>query len=247
MEAGWRRYRHTWRSSAFSTFVNPVLLLLAMGVGLGSLVDRQGGPGGFSYLAWLAPGLLAAAAMQTAAGESSYPVMAGIKWVKSYDAALATPLTVRDLVLGHLGWVGIRLVQMLVVYATVIVLFGAAEPGAALVAVVPALLTGMAFAALITAYTARLRHETGLSSLFRFGIVPLFLFSGTFFPVSQLPERIRPVAWLTPLWHGVELTRAAALGTATTFPPIAHLAVLVITIVAGGLLSHRLMHRRIVT
>ncbi len=246
MEAGYRRYKHTWRASVFSTFVNPILLLLSLGIGLGSLVDERGGPGGIAYVTWLAPGLLAAAAMQTAAGESSYPVMAGIKWIKSYDAALSTPLTVRDIALGHFGWIGVRLAQMLVVYAAVMVAFDAADPLRGLAAIAPALLTGLSFAGVITAYTARLENETGLSSLFRFGIVPLFLFSGTFFPIDQLPTFIQPVAWLTPLWHGVELTRSVALSAATTFSPAVHIGYLLVAGVAGGAMAIRFMERRIV-
>lgn len=247
MEAGLRRYRHTWRSSVISSFVNPLLLLLSMGIGLGSLVDERGGPGGISYLTWLAPGLLAAAAMQTAAGESSYPVMAGIKWQKTYAAALATPLVVRDLILGHLGWIGVRLFQVLFVYAGAIVVVGATDPVPALASIAPALLTGLAFAGIITAYTARLQNETGLSSLFRFGIVPLFLFSGTFFPISQLPGWIQPVAWFTPLWHGVELTRAMALGIRPSFAPAVHIGALVSVLIVGTAFSVRFMERRIVS
>lgn len=247
VEAGARRYRHTWRASVISSFLNPVLLLVAMGVGLGSLVDDRGGPGGLPYLTWLAPGLLAAAAMQTAAGESAYPVMAGIKWIKTYDAALATPITVGDLVAGHLGWVTIRVTQVSVVFALVISLFGVTGIGQALLAAVPAVLTGVAFAGPVTAYTARLEDETGLSSLFRFGIVPLFLFSGTFFPISQLPEVVQPLAYATPLWHGVELARGIALGIPTTFSPLVHLAYLAAVGAAGSVLATRLLRRRMVS
>lgn len=247
VEAGARRYRHTWRASVISSFLNPVLLLVAMGVGLGSLVDDRGGPGGLPYLTWLAPGLLAAAAMQTAAGESAYPVMAGIKWIKTYDAALATPITVRDLVAGHLGWVTIRVTQVSVVFALVITVFGVTGPGQALLAAVPAVLTGVAFAGPVTAYTARLEDETGLSSLFRFGIVPLFLFSGTFFPISQLPDPVQPLAYATPLWHGVELARGFALGIPTTFPPLVHLGYLAVVAAGGSVLATRLLRRRMVS
>ena len=207
-----RVYRHTWRSSMISTFLSPILLLLAMGVGLGSLVDDRGGPAGLPYLTWLAPGLLAAAAMQTAAGDSAYPVMASIKWIKSYDAALASPIEVHHLVGGHIGWVVMRLVMVSVVFAGVMAAFGATTLTESILAVGPAVLTGFAFTGPVTAYTANLKKETGLASLFRFGIVPLFLFSGTFFPISQLPDWMQPLAFLTPLWHGVELTRWAALG-----------------------------------
>lgn len=246
VEAELRRYRHTWRGSVFSSFVNPVLFLLAMGLGLGALVDDLGGPGELPFVTWLAPGLIVATAMQTAAGESSYPVMAGIKWIKSYDAALATPLEVRHLVAGHLGWVAARLVQVTAAYALVAALLGALSFGQALATLVPAVLTGLAFAGPVTWYTARLERETGLSSLFRFGIVPLFLFSGTFFPVDRLPASVRPLTLLTPLWHGVELARAWALDLEPGLPPGLHLAVLAAVAAGGAAAAAARMRRRLV-
>ena len=232
LERSARVYKHTWRSSIISTFLSPTLLLLAMGVGLGSLVDDRNAPAGLPYLTWLAPGLLAAAAMQTAAGDSSYPVMAGIKWIKSYDAALASPIEVHHLVGGHVAWVMLRLVMVSVVFAGVMTVFGATSVAEALLS--------------ITAYTAGLQKETGLATLFRFGVVPLFLFSGTFFPISQLPDWMEPLAVLTPLWHGVELTRWAALGLDPVLSPVTHSLVLlgvgaIFPVVAYRRLSGRLI------
>ncbi len=248
VESGARVYRRTWRGSVISTFMNPILFLLAMGVGLGSLVDEGAGSAnvGGDYLAFLAPGLLAATAMQTAAGDASYPVMAGIKWRKTYHAALATPLGVRDLVLGHLGWVTIRITFVTVVYGTIMVLFGATTVLKSLAAIPPAVITGSAFAALITAYTARLERETGLATMFRFGIVPLFLFSGTFFPVSQLPDGIEWFAYATPLWHGVSLCRNFALGTEFTVSPWISFVYLAFWVAFGAWMSIRMMRRRLV-
>ena len=210
VEANARIYRQTWRGSVISSFAVPLFTLVAMGAGLGQLVDESGGVNGADFLAFLAPGLLAATAMTTAAGESSYPVVAGIRWSKNYHAALATPVAVPDLVYGLFGWLGIRLLFNLVIYAAIMAAVGAASWGAAMLAVVPATLTGLAFAAPITAWVATLENDTALSSLFRFGIMPLFLFSGTFFPIEQLPDFLEPVAFLSPLFHGVELTRFAA-------------------------------------
>lgn len=250
LEASARTYRHVWKGSVFSSFVNPALFLLAMGLGLGTLVDRGATaetlPGG-SYLAFLAPGLLAATAMQTAASEASWPVMAGLKWVKTYHAALATPLRTRDLLHGMFGWATIRLVMTCVVYVVVMALFGAASLGRGLAAVAPAVLTGLAFAMPITAFTATLENDVGLSSLFRFVIMPLYLFSGTFFPISQLPEPLQVVALISPLWHGVELTRALAIGTPTAAPPLVHVGVLAAIAAVGLVLAQRQFHRRIVT
>jgi lipooligosaccharide transport system permease protein len=249
VEAGARVYRRTWRGSVISTFLNPVLYLLAMGVGLGELVDD--GTGGTSldipYLTFLAPGLLAAAAMQAAAGDASYPVMAGIKWRKTYEATLSTPIGVPELLFGHLGWVTLRITFVSVVFAAVMTVFGATTIWEGMAAVGPAVLTGLTFAALITAYTARLKDEIGLASLFRFGIVPLFLFSGTFFPVEQLPDYVEPLAYLTPLWHGVELCRGLALGLEYTFPPLLSVAYLLALTAGGAFLSIRFLRRRLIS
>lgn len=248
VEAGARVYRRTWRGSVISTFLNPVLFLLAMGVGLGELVDEGGGGATLDlrYLTFLAPGLLAATAMQTAAGDASYPVMAGIKWRKTYHAALATPLGVSDLVVGHLGWVGLRLTFVTAVYSIIMTLFGATTVWEGLLAVPPAVLTGLAFAAPVTAYTARLERETGLATLFRFGIVPLFLFSGTFFPIEQLPDGVEPLAYVTPLWHGVSLCRSFALGLEFPVNPLISIGYLAAWVVIGTLLAIRFMSRRLV-
>ena len=210
VEAHARYYRRTWRGSVISSFAVPLFTLVAMGTGLGRLVNDSGGVNGSEFIAFLAPGLLAATAMTTAAGEASYPVVAGIRWTKSFHAALATPVAVSDLIYGLFGWLGIRLLFTLAIYAAIMAAVGAATWGAAMVAVLPATLTGLACATPITAWVATLENDTALSSLFRFGVMPLFLFSGTFFPIEQLPDFLEPFAFLSPLFHGVELTRAAA-------------------------------------
>lgn len=247
VEAHARVYRRTWRGSVISTFLSPAMYLLAMGIGLGTLVDRGAGTTalGIPYLTFLAPGLLVAAAMQTGAGDGSWPVMAGIKWTKTYHATLATPIRVQDLVVGHVGWVGIRVTFVSVVFVLVMAAFGAVPVGAGLLAVVPAVLTGLAFTAPVTAYAAWLERDTGLSNLFRFGIVPMFLFSGTFFPITQLPGWMQPLAYVVPLWHGVELARGISLGLPTTFAPTVHVAYLVVWIVVGTLVGIRLFRRRL--
>jgi lipooligosaccharide transport system permease protein len=248
VEAGARVYRRTWRGSVISTFLNPVLFLLAMGVGLGKLVDDGTGTAGLDidYLAFLAPGLLAATAMQAAAGDASYPVMAGIKWRKTYHAALATPLRVSDLVFGHLGWMSLRLTFVTVVFALIMTAFGATTITQGLTAVPPAVLTGVAFAGPIMAFTATLRNETGLVAMFRFGIVPLFLFSGTFFPIEQLPDAVEPIAYVTPLWHGVSLCRNLALGLDFAVAPLISVAYLAVLAGAGAILAVGRMGKRLV-
>lgn len=249
VEASARVYRRTWRGSVISTFFNPILYLLAMGVGLGQLVDDGTGSTALAipYLTFLAPGLLAATAMMTGAGDASWPVMAGIKWRKTYDAILATPVGVPELVVGHLSWVGIRLLFVTVVYSGVMTAFDATTIAQGALAIPPALLTGLGFAAIVTAYTARLKDEQGLAALFRFAIMPLFLFSGTFFPLSQLPGWILPVAYATPLFHGVSLCRGLALGTDFAVHPMYSVTYLLAMLILGTLLAIRLMGRRLIT
>jgi lipooligosaccharide transport system permease protein len=244
-----RTYRRIWRSSIISTFLNPILYLAAMGVGLGVLVDEGAGSrslDGFDYLTYLAPGLLAASAMQTGAGDAAWPVMAGIKWRRTYEAVLATPVAVRDLVTGHLVWVSIRLLMMTSIFGMVMIMFGATGVAEAIRAIIPAIVTGLAFGASVTAFSATTADHTGLTNLFRFGIVPMFLFSGTFFPITQLPGWMQPLAYATPLWHGVELTRAWALGIEPTFATSLHFAYLGLWIVAGSLLAARQLRKRMI-
>ena len=247
VEAEARVYRRVWKGSVVTSFLNPVLYLLAMGVGLGSLVDRNlpDGVAGVGYLAILAPGLLAATAMQTGAAEGAWKVMAGFKWRKTYQAVLATPVTIEALVLGVLTWAGVRVLMVTMVFAAVVVVFGVTSPVGALAAVLPAMLVGLATAAPVAGFTIRVDHDAGLTNLFRFGIVPMFLFSGTFFPVSQLPELLRPVAFAVPLFHGVEMARWAALGLAPAVSPVASVAYLLAWTVGGTWWAIRGFRRRL--
>ena len=242
-----RHYRHTWRGTTFSTIVTPVLYLSAMGLGLGSQVDagRTAALGGVDYLTWLAPGLLAAAAMTNGAGDGSFPVIAGIKWLKTYDAALNTPVRPADLALGNLAWATARAAVAALVYVVVATAFGAMSFGRGLLATVPAVATAAGFCGVISAVTAQMRTEQGLAAIQRFLVVPLFLFAGTFFPVSQLPDAIAGFAWFVPLWHGVELSRALALGDAPTGPWAVHVAVVLGFLAVGAALSVASFRRRL--
>lgn len=252
VEASIIGYRRTWRGRIISTFVNPVLFLAGLGLALGSMVDTGSGQASLPipYLSFAAPGLLAATAMQTGYGEGAWPVMAGIKWRKTFDAMLVTPLSVGDLVSGYLVWGAIHLTFTLGVYAVIAVAFGAMELGPALIALVPAVLCGLAFQAASVAFTSRLESETGLTSMMRFGITPMFLFSGTFFPVSQLPDWMEPVAAVTPLFHGVELVRKLALPgseepVVSTMPLWVHVVYLVALTVIAWLLAIRWLSTRL--
>lgn len=240
-------YRRTWRGSVITTFVNPVLFLSAMGLGLGSLVDRGTGLGSLSYLAFYASGLLAAQAMQTGVGDAAFPVMAGFKWSKSYHTALATPIAIRDLVFGHAAFILLRVTLAALAFAVAAALFGAFTITAALSAVPVVVLCGLAYALPTMAYTASREHESALIAVFRFGLVPMFLLSGTFFPLDQLPGWLQAVARIVPLWHAIELVRAITLDVASSLPWPAHVGYLVVWLVAGAVLAPRLFRRRLVS
>jgi lipooligosaccharide transport system permease protein len=243
-------YRRTWRGTVISSFVNPVLFLAAMGLGLGTLVDTSPNDLAIPYLTFVATGLMAATAMQSAFGEGAWPVMAGIKWRKEFHGAITTPISPTDIVVGRVYWGAIRLTFILVVFAVISVLFGALEIGHALLAVPPAVLTGVAFQTVVTAYTVTREDDQALSTLFRFGIIPLFLFSGTFFPISQLPQYLQTVAYFTPLFHGVELVRKVALPNVdetvvTDLPIWVHVTYLVVMAAIGLVLASRFLERRL--
>jgi len=244
------QYRRTYRASIFGSFVSPALFLTAMGLGLGGYVNGATSASfdGGTYLQFLAPGLLAAALMQTAAGEAMFPILGGLQWNRIYHAMFATPIRPRDISLGVLLWIIVRLTLVGSVFLLVTVLFGAIKSPLAIFAVPAGVLTGMAFAAPIAAFAATQRRPDMFSNIFRFGVTPLFLLSGTFFPIESLPNWLQPFAWLSPLWHGVSLCRGFMLGTIGSDPLLAvvHFAVLVAITLAGVWWGLRTFNRRLV-
>ena len=249
-EHRWTQYRRTFRSTLFTSFLSPVLFLTAMGLGLGSYVSGSAVDdiGGVSYLVFLAPGLLAATAMQSATFEATYPIMGGLVWNKIFHAMFATPISARDIALGNLAWIAARLTLIATVFTVVIVLFGANGSPLVVLAIPAAVLTGMAFAAPIAAFSATQKTPDRFAAIYRFGITPLFLFSGTFFPIDSLPAFLQPLAWATPLYHGAALTRGLSLGTALDDPLLAliHVLVLVACVVIGTWAAIRTIERRLV-
>jgi lipooligosaccharide transport system permease protein len=241
-------YRRVWRGSVLVSFISPIFFLTAMGIGLGALINRRsGGVGGFPYRDFIAPGLLAATAMQTAAVEMTYPIMAKMVWWKTYDAILATPLEVRDLVLGELAWMTARIGLVCVIFFAVMWVVGATHSPLAPLVIVAGTLTGLSFTAPILAFTATQRGVgNGFAALTRFVVTPLFLFGGTFFPIDRLPAVLEAVAWLTPLAHGVALCRGLALGRISAGEALVHVAVPAAYVVAGAIVAYILMKRRLV-
>jgi len=239
-------YRRIWRGTLFGTLVSPILYLTAMGVALGSLIPTMTTFGGVPYIVFLAPGLVAAQAMQTGTQESSWPLFAGFKWNKTFEAMIGTPQDIRDIVLGHLYWLVVRLGMVTGIFLIVAVLFGAITSPTAIFSWPAAILTGIAFSMPMAAWTASRKTEQSFAFIFRFIITPLFLFSGTFFPIEQLPDAIEWIAWLTPLFHGVALTRELALGAIDPVLIAIHTLVLLGFASVGTLLAFRTFRKRLV-
>ena len=238
------QYKRVWRGTIGTSLVNPLLYLTALGVGLGTIVDRSpNAPQGVPYLDFIAPGLLAAAAMQTAATESSWPVVGALKWTRTYYAMTATPLTERDVLLGHQLFVITRVLTASSAYLLIVTLFGAVSSWWGLLAIPVAVLIGTSFSMPMAAYAVSRERDQSFPPIFRFVIVPMFLFSGTFFPVERLPLLFEVVAYLTPIWHGVDLCRDLTLGRAELLPSLGHVAYLLLWTL-GGLAWARRAYRR---
>ena len=242
-------YRRTWKGTVFSSFVVPLLYVLAMGVLLGGFIEGdpaelEGAP---TYLAFVVPGMLAAQAMTTAFGEVTYPVMGMIKWHKTYYSMIATPLTVGDLVMSTLGFVTFRVGTVSAVFILVMVPFGVFTSWWGVVlAFFVQLLVGLAFATPIYALSAAMKDESAYGIVFRLGMIPLFLFSGAFFPITNLSTAMEWFARVTPLWHGVDLTRMLVLGDVDWSIALVHVVYLVVLAALGWWLTVRLLHRRLI-
>jgi lipooligosaccharide transport system permease protein len=239
-------FRRLWRGSVFSSLLTPVLFLAAMGVGLGDLIDqRSGGAGGVSYVEFIAPGLLAASAAMVAAGESLWPVLGGVKWMRTSHGMAATPIAPADVFGGLVVWAGLRDAMSSTAFVAIAALFGAVPSPWGVLAIPAAALTGCAFAAPLAAFAATQDTDLTFPLIMRLAIIPLFLFSGTFFPVDQLPGWAQPLTAASPLWHGVELCRAATTGHAHATAIMAHVTVLFGFVAAGSFFGTRTFTRRL--
>lgn len=229
-----------WRTAVALSLLQPLIFLLGMGVGVGALVDDRAGAlddggalGGLSYLQYLAPALLATAAMTTASFEASYPVLDGFKWRRTFESMAATPIDARAVVDGLMLWWMTRLAIGSVGVGLALMLIPSTRGWGVPVAMVASILVGLAFAAPLAAWAATRQQESSFPPIQRFVITPLFLFGGAFYPIESLPDALHPVAWVTPLWHGVQLCRDIVVGSVTAGDTVVHLAVLGVWIAAG--------------
>jgi lipooligosaccharide transport system permease protein len=239
-------FRKFWRGSAFAYVLNPVLFLAALGLGVGGLVKQGNGEvDGIAYLAFVTPGLMAASAMQGAAAESLWPVMAGTKWVRVFHAMVATPIRPGDVYLGVVTWTAVRAAVGATVFLIVATILGGVLSWWAPLAIPAAALTALAFAAPLSAFAATQDTDFRFPVVMRLGIVPLFLFSGTLFPISQLPGWMQPLCWFSPLWHGVQLCRGATTGSIDGPEAVANVLVLSAVVVAGAAWGIRAFTRKL--
>ena len=240
-------YRRTWRSSVWSSVLGPLFYLGAMGYGLGSLVDKNGTAplGGVPYVEFVAPAVLAVQAMNSGLSNALYPVFGGIHWNRIYLAARATVLRPGDIFRGHLLFITLRITMNSACFVVLMAAFGLIRSPWAVLLLPASMLTGLAFATPCAAWAVTLDNQTPMNYPIRFGAVPLMLFSGTFFPIGQLPGWIRPVAYATPLWHGVALCRALSLGTMDAGSAAINVGYLAAVAAIGLMLGGRAYRRRL--
>lgn len=239
------RFRKSFRATIVSGVMGPLMYLLGIGIGIGSQVDVEsaGLPTG-TYLEFVGPGLMAAAAMQLGASESLWQTSGSLRWRGNYVSVVATPLSIGQLFFGHVVWIGFRAFVGATFYLIVLALFGIPTQWEAVLAPLVGGLTAMAFAGPLSAYTGWTTSRGGADQSFpmilRLGIIPMYLFSGAFYPIDQLPAALEVLARVLPVWHGVELVRALVVGTELSLASsLGHLAVLAAYILVGTVLGAR--------
>jgi lipooligosaccharide transport system permease protein len=205
-------YKHTWALFT-AEILEPLLYLLAMGVGIGGLIGHVPGlaESHVGYSRFVAPALLATSAMNGALNETSYSVFFKLNDDRIYDSIVTTPLTVWDIALGEIGWAVLRGVIAYAGFLAVISLFGFVRSPWALLALPGAVLTAFAFGAIGLAATTWFRTPRDFQ-LVQLVMLPMFLFATTFYPITVYPHPIRVLVELLPLYHSVELIREPALG-----------------------------------
>jgi len=243
-------YKRTYKASLISSFVTPLLYIVAMGVLLGGFIEGDPAEleGATTYLAFVAPGMVAAQTMTTAFGHTTYELMGMIKWNKVHDGMLATPLGIPDVIASHLAFLAFRVGLVSGVFILVMAPFGVFESVTGTIAAwFVQVLLGLAVGSCVYAFTAGLKSESAFSLLFRFGLIPMFLFSGAFFPVSNLNPVLERLAQATPLWQGVNLSRMLVLGQVDAGPASFNVAYLLLMLAVGWWWANRRLTKRLVT
>jgi lipooligosaccharide transport system permease protein len=226
----------------------PLVYLLAMGLGLASLIDGgEQALDGVGYAAFIAPALLASGTLMAASVEFTYPVMDGFTWHRLYYAAQASPLQPCQIAAGHVTAVLLRFVVQSALFLLIMLAFGVVSSPWGWLQVLTATLGGLAIGLPIMAFSASLKRDAGQYALLqRFLIVPLFLFSGTFYPLETLPPVLQWIGWLSPQWHAAQLGRVASYGMdEPVWLTAVHVAYLLVLAAAGWALVRRIFTRRL--
>lgn len=241
-------YRRTWRGTTLGSFVLPILVMVGFGVGVGHFVDAGGRLGHVRYLDYIVPGQVAIGALNLGFFESAWPVLSRFQWIRTYHAMVAAPLRVVDILGGELLFIVIRLLSTTAVFLGIAALFGAVHSPWALAVPLVCALLGMAAAAPGHAFAARVESDSYFMLMIRFIVIPVGLFSGVYFPITALPEMLRWLAYVFPLWHAVDLSRAATLPGAhlSGLAVAGHLAYLFLWAALGFWLALRAYRRRLV-
>jgi lipooligosaccharide transport system permease protein len=231
-------------------FGNPLLYLLAMGLGLGSLVSANLGPhavDGVSYLAFVAPALLCTAAVTVASEEFTYPILLGFKWNPTFYGINASPIAPGQIIDGVVIAVVARLLGTTAVYFACMALFGAVPGAWGFVGIVVGTIGGLAFGAPIMAYVATIEQDSGqIAMLMRFVLLPMTLFSGTFFPLANMPWFLQWIGWISPLWHSTQLSRVFSYGMSEPlWLSVVHIVYLLALFVVFWLWARRIAARRL--
>ncbi len=242
-------WKRMWAGNLMSSLIQPLLYLLGLGVGVGSLVDRNSSSsqvlGGLPYAAYVAPGLMVSTAMTLGAFESMWPVLGGLKWQRGYHAIAATPLEAADIVRGHATWIAVRSGTAAALVAVVLALFPDTRSWGLIPAVVAATLVGVSFAMPVMATSIDAEMDGQFAAIQRFVIIPLFLFGGAFYPLSQLPTVVQWAARAFPLWHGVVVARAFTTGHVRPLAVLGHLAYCAVFVIVGGVVSTRRLRKKL--
>ncbi|MGY4644434.1 ABC transporter permease [Cellulomonas sp. URHB0016] len=254
----WYVAEHTWRgmrayawSIIMQGFGTPLIYLLGIGLGLAAFIDvsvADGADGPVGYLEFVAPALLASSAVGIATNEFTYVIMSGFKWRRVYWGMNSSPLAPEQVMGGIVFAVLVRMLFTTAAYYLLLVAFHAVgNPWTGALMPLVGTLGGMAFGLPLLAYAASVTEDTGQFAMVqRFVFTPMFLFSGTFYPLETMPVALQWIGWLSPLWHASEVGRALSYGSPPgAWPVWAHLAVLVVMAAAGWVLSRRGFVRRL--
>jgi lipooligosaccharide transport system permease protein len=205
----WKVFKKFAITNILPYFAEPLLFILALGYGLGLFVGEIGG---VSYAEFLAPGILASSAMFAASYECTYSTFVRMIFQQTFEAVLCTPVSIEDIVLGEVAWGATKSFISGVCIFIVIWGLGLVRPGSALIIIPVVTLVGLMFASLSIFFTSIVPSMDAFNYYFTLLLSPMFLLSGVFFPIGQLPSFVQSLAWLLPLTHAVNVIRPAAMG-----------------------------------